>query len=292
MTALTKDRKLERMDGVQAAFPVKAGSTIYGGALVAVDATGYLVRGSDTAGLVFQGIAMDRYDNALGQSGDLVAIVQRRGLVLCKIAAAVQADVGKNVFLLDDQTVSLTAGATHKIICGVIAAIADGTTVWVDIEPAVKQADVATHIADAAAAHSASAIALADAGAHFNSDDAESALQALAKTIVIALSRFTGWTKDGADKAIAIPPLKLPVPVKIKRAYVNLGTAPGATKTLALKLNTTALLSIAGTDTQGSAANLAINIAADTEFAIAANETASGAAANCDIMLVAEFAGA
>jgi hypothetical protein len=290
--SLSKDRRLERKDGVEQGFPVKTGSTIYGGALVATDATGYLVRGSDTAALIFQGVAMERQDNALGQNGDLTCIVRRRGLIACLIAAATQADVGKNVFLADDQTVALTASSTNKIFCGVIAGIIDGTTVWVDIEPAVKQADVATHIADTAAAHAASAISLADAGAHFATDDAESALQALGKTVAITIPRFTGWTKDGADKTIAIPPLKLPVQVKVKRAYVNLGTAPGAGKTLALKLNTSALLSITGTDTQGNTAALAITIAADTEFAITAAETAAGAGANCDIILVAELAGA
>lgn len=290
--ALSKDRKIERMEGIQAAFPVKTGATIFGGAMVATDATGYLVRGSDTAGLIFQGFAMDRYDNAGGQNGDLTAIVRRRGLLLCLIAAAVQADMGKNVFVADDQTVSLAAGSVNKIFCGVIAGIVDATHVWVDIEPAIKQADVAAHIADAADAHSASAIALADAGAHFGTDTAEAALQALAKTIVISLPRFTGWVKDGADKAIALPALELPVPVKIKRAYVNLSAAPTAGHTLALKLNTVALASVADANTQGSDEALAIAIAKDTALAITANETAGGAAANCDIILVAELASA
>jgi len=201
------------------------------------------------------------------------------------------ANVGDNVFLVDDEKVDLTANVTYKIFCGIIAGYIDSTHAWVDIEPAIKQADVATHIADTSAAHSGSAISIDDAGNHFSAaeDDVESALQKLAKTIVIALPGFTGWTKDGADHVIALPALELPVAVIVKRAYVNLGTAPGTSKTLALKLNDTALVSIAETATQGEAESLSIAVAADTDLIIKANETASGAGANCDIILIAQI---
>jgi hypothetical protein len=136
----------------------------------------------------------------------------------------------------------------------------------------------------------AATTSISDAGSHFSTTEGtvEAALQKLAKTIVIPLPRFTGWTKDGADKTIALPALELPVPVIVKRAYANLGTAPGTGKTLALKLNDTALLSIAEAATQGEAEDLAIAVAKDTDFVIKANETSGGTGANCDIILIAQ----
>jgi len=112
-------------------------------------------------------------------------------------------------------------------------------------------------------------------------------LQKLAKgPFFLTLPRFTGWTKDGTDKTITLPAIESPNPVIVKRAYANLGTAPGTGKTLALKLNDTALLSIAEDAAQGEAEALSIAIAKDTDFVIKANETAEGAGANCDITLV------
>ena len=291
MTALAADKKLEYTEGVEVAIPVDDADLIYGGAFVCVNADGYAVEGSDTAGLIFMGVATERKDNTDGEDGDLDVVVRRRGLVKAILGTAItQANVGDNVFLVDDQTVDLAGNVTNDIFCGIIAAYIDSTHAWIDIEPAIRQADVATHIADASGAHAASAISIADAGDHFAAAEAtvELALQKLAKTIVIALPRFTGWTKDGTDKAIVLPALELPVAVRIKRAYVNLGTAPGAEKTLALKLNTSALVSIAETATQGEAEALDIAIAANTDFAVTAGETASGAGANCDIMLIAQ----
>lgn len=291
MTVLSDDKKIEYREGVELAIPVDDGDIIYAGALVCVNAAGYAVPGSDTAGLIFQGVARERADNSAGLDGAVSVTVRRRGLFKMPFATAIsQANVGDNVFIADDQTVDVAANLTNDIFVGIIAEYIDSTHAWVDIEPAIKQADVATHIADTSAAHSASAVSMTDAGNHFAAAEAsvEDALQKLAKSIVITLPRFTGWTKDGADKAIALPALELPVPVIVKRAYVNLGTAPGTDKTLALKLNTSALVSIEGTDTQGEAESLSIAIAANTDLAVTASETASGAGANCDIVLIAQ----
>jgi hypothetical protein len=90
--------------------------------------------------------------------------------------AITQANVGENVFLVDDEKVDLTANVTNKIFCGIIAGYIDTTHAWVDILPATIQADVASHIADAVAAHSASAVALADAGEFTDADQVEEGL--------------------------------------------------------------------------------------------------------------------
>jgi len=136
MTALTGDRRLERRDGVELDFPVAAATRIYGGALVATNTSGYLVPGGDTAGYKFAGVASGWFDNTSGANGELIAVVRRRGVINCAIASAVQADVGKSVFLADDQTVAFAAGTENKIYVGVIAGVIDGTNVWVDIDRA------------------------------------------------------------------------------------------------------------------------------------------------------------
>jgi len=290
MTALSADKKTEYAEGVEVPVPVDGGSKIFVGANVCFNTAGFLVPGADTAGLIFAGISRSSIDNSLGDDGDESAVVRRRGLFLMELATPItQANVGDNAFLVDDQLVDLAANVTNDIFCGIIAQHVDATHAFIDILPAILQADVASHIADTSGAHAASAISTTDAGGHYAAAEAsvEDQLQKLGKgPFFLTLPRFTGWTKDGTDKTIALPAIESPNPIVVKRAYVNLGTAPGTDKTLALKLNDTELLSIVGTDTQGEAEALSIAIAKDTDFVIKANETASGAGANCDITLV------
>jgi len=290
MTALTGDKTTEYTEGAELSIPVDDGDKIYAGALVCVNADGYAVPGADTAGLIFEGISRESVDNSLGQDGDVSVTVRRRGLFKMAFGHEIsQANVGDQAFIVDDQTVDLAANCANDIFCGIIADVIDSTHAWVDILPAILQADVASHIADTSGAHAASAISTTDAGNHFAAAEAsvEDQLQKLGKgPFFLTLPRFTGWTKDGTDKTIVLPAIESPTPVIVKRAYANLGTAPGPDKTLTLKLNDTQLLSIAGTDTQGEAEALSIAVAKDTDFVIKANETASGAAANCDITLV------
>ena len=290
MTQLAADKKTEYKEGVDIPVPVDGGSKIFAGANVCVNALGFLVPGADTAALIYMGVSRSSIDNSLGSDGDQSAVVRRRGLVKMEFATGItQGNVGDNVFLVDDQLVDLVANVTNAIFCGVIAQYIDTTHAMVDIEPAIRQADVATHIADASGAHAASAISAEDAGDYFAAadGDVEKQLQALAKgPFFLTLPSSTGWTKDGAAHAIALPAVESPVPIRVKRAYVNLGTAPGASKTLALTLNGSALVSIAEANNLGEAESLNIAIAADTDIVISANETADGAGANADVILV------
>ena len=84
--------------------------------------------------------------------------------------------MGDNVFLVDDQTVDLAGNCTNDIFCGVIAGYIDTTHAWIDIEPAVKLADIATHIADSSAAHAASAVSILDSGDFTAAEQVEAAL--------------------------------------------------------------------------------------------------------------------
>jgi hypothetical protein len=175
---LAADKAIEYTEGVEVPFPVINADIIYGGGLTCVNAAGYALPGSDTAGLIFVGVALERVDNSSGSAGDKSVNCRRRGLFKLTLGTAIsQANVGDNVFLVDDQTVDVTGNTTHGIFCGIIAAYIDTTHAWVDIEPAIKQADVATHIADSSAAHAASAISIADAGNFTAAAQVEAALQ-------------------------------------------------------------------------------------------------------------------
>ena len=175
---LAADKALQYTEGVEVPFPVINADIIYGGSNVCVNAAGYALPGADTAGLIYAGVALERVDNTAGNAGDKTINVRRRGLIKMTLATAItQANVGDNVFLVDDETVDLTANVTNKIFCGIIAVFIDTTHAWVDIEPAITQADVAAHVAAVSAAHSASAISIVDAGLFTEVANAEAALQ-------------------------------------------------------------------------------------------------------------------
>jgi hypothetical protein len=137
--ALTADKKSEYKHGVEGSYPVKGGSKIFAGALVAFDTDGDIIPGADTAALVFAGVSLEYVDNTGGADGALSVLVRRKGVYRMKSSAALtKANVGNKIFLVDDQTVGLAATTTNDVWCGVIAEYISSTEAWVDIEPAVN----------------------------------------------------------------------------------------------------------------------------------------------------------
>lgn len=186
-TVLAADKAIEYTQGEELGYPVINADIIYGGAFVSVNAAGYAVPGADTAGQIFVGVAVERKDNSSGAAGALTVNVKRRGLFKATLGTAItQANVGDNVFLVDDQTVDLAGNCTNDIFCGIIAGYIDTTHAWIDIEPAVKLADIATHIADPSAAHAASAVSIVDAGSFTAQTEVEAALQEIYQSLLSA----------------------------------------------------------------------------------------------------------
>jgi len=147
MTALATDRDTRKKPGVLGEGPVAAAKTLYGGALVCVNAAGYLTPGDDAANLVLAGVSHDRYDNSAGANGDIDGVVERDGLHLMNMETAItQANVGDRVYIVDDQTVDLVANVTNNVFAGVIAEYLTTTMAYIDITPAVKQTDVFPHV--------------------------------------------------------------------------------------------------------------------------------------------------
>ncbi len=156
MAALTKDRNTTRKIGGQAAYPVAAGVKIYAGALVCINASGYAVPAADTAGLKLVGVSRQYVDNTGGADGAQTVLVWKDGVFDFAAAGMTAADVGKPVFVADDQTVALAT--TNGVGCGIITEVESATKVWVDIDEANRRtgqaqanstaADVAGVVAD------------------------------------------------------------------------------------------------------------------------------------------------
>lgn len=114
-------------------FPMAA-VQIYEGALVSVNAAGYLTNTSDAADDVFVGVAEESVDNSGGSAGDLSCTVRRSG-VLDVVAnhTAAQTDVGQLAYALDNQTIDLAANLTNDVVVGRIVEFVSSSKVRVDI---------------------------------------------------------------------------------------------------------------------------------------------------------------
>lgn len=124
MAALTNVRDTSELGGKYIALPVKGATTIYQGAIVAVDANGYAIPGKKAASLKAAGRAEETVENK-GGAGDAVIRVSRGTFVFenstsGKITAA---DVLSLCYMEDDQTVTKTgAGAS---VAGLVIRVDD-----------------------------------------------------------------------------------------------------------------------------------------------------------------------
>ena len=146
MAALTSSYETKRKDGRLVLYPLAAGVHVFKGALVCVaSATGLLVPGADAAGAVFVGVAYEDGNNVAGYVPPLGSIpgsgaagavsirVEKDGLYQYHKTGAVQSDVGKVAYLLDDNTVS-TAATANSVHCGVVGALIDSGTLAILID--------------------------------------------------------------------------------------------------------------------------------------------------------------
>lgn len=135
-TVLSADLEVvHKQSGLQS-FPVKDNDIIYKGALVCVDADGYLAPGADAVSYKFVGVAYEKVDNTLtGHSaGGKSCRVYTEGVFkLVCTSAITQAMVGQMMYLTDDQTVAATTGGTYYIPVGRLVEYVSATSGWVDI---------------------------------------------------------------------------------------------------------------------------------------------------------------
>ena len=114
-------------------MPVAAGVQIYKGAIVNLNAAGYLKPAGDVAGEVCAGIADKNIDNTGGVDGAFECPVLKgvAGLRADGVAP-VQAGLGRPVYAQDDGNITDAATAANDVIVGHLDSI-DGSTFWVKL---------------------------------------------------------------------------------------------------------------------------------------------------------------
>ena len=133
MTALGKDRATVEIMGELRTAKVAATTTIYAGAIVMRNASGYAVKGQTATNLRGIGCA-DHYVKNDGSAGD-ASINYCDGIFkfFQTGTAFTEADIGKVVYAVDDQTVAKDSGTGTRSPAGFLWSIAsDGVFVEFD----------------------------------------------------------------------------------------------------------------------------------------------------------------
>lgn len=127
----------DRQDGEVVPF-LASNVSIFEGALVAVNAAGYLDNAGDDANTVVVGVADESVDNSGGSAGDKEVKVRRTGVYTFVAGwSAAQADVNTLVYASDNQTVNLAANLTNDVLVGRVVEVLSSSKVRVDIRDRV-----------------------------------------------------------------------------------------------------------------------------------------------------------
>ncbi|WP_194745728.1 hypothetical protein [Thermaurantiacus tibetensis] len=131
---LTEDRNTPRREGVELSIPMAANTTIFGGALVMLNASGLATRGAVATGQRAVGVALERKTNGAVAGAERIRVAPgiyrfRNGTGADEI---VQADVGAPCFILDDDQVAKTNGGGTRSAAGTVIAV-EPAGVWVRI---------------------------------------------------------------------------------------------------------------------------------------------------------------
>ena len=134
MTALASDRNTLAKDGRTRSLLVGAGKVIWAGSLVVLNATGYAEPGSTALGKIAVGRAEQWIDNSAGADGAVSLRVSRGVFAFANSAAADaigRTEIGKTVYVVDDQTVAKTDGGGTRSAAGRVFDV-DADGVWVE----------------------------------------------------------------------------------------------------------------------------------------------------------------
>ncbi len=134
MAALANDRRAPRYQtpaGPRVAYKMAASTTIYGGGLVMLDATGVAKPAAKAANTTVVGVAEDRAVS--GASGDTFVTVRNGVFRFGQLASdkAGLPEIGNKVYVEDDQTVRKTQDS-NAAAAGVLINVEDGDA-WVRV---------------------------------------------------------------------------------------------------------------------------------------------------------------
>ena len=127
-------RKMQYPQPIIRNLNVAAAETIYKGAIVAIDAAGDAIAAPAAQNEEFVGIAEESYDNSAGAitTGNPLQ-VRCSGLVEMTLAAVTDADLGKAVYYVDDETGTVTAPADKTTRVGTVARVISATVAMVNL---------------------------------------------------------------------------------------------------------------------------------------------------------------
>lgn len=133
MTALSADRNTPRRQMTGRRVPVAAGVKLYAGAMIAINAGGFLA--PVTAATTLKGAARCAkfVDNTAGANGAVSGDQELGTFRWANSSAAdliTRADIGSDAYGVDDQTVAKTNGGGTRSVVGKIADV-DDQGVWI-----------------------------------------------------------------------------------------------------------------------------------------------------------------
>lgn len=141
MTALAADRNTPQSQGDMRQGGVAASTTIFAGAIVMRNASGYLTKGQTATSLVGVGRAEERAIGT-GVAGE-TRVKYRTGTFRFANSGSTDqitiADIGKVAYAVDDQTVAKTSGTNTRSPAGIIDDV-DALGVWVRFDEALVAA--------------------------------------------------------------------------------------------------------------------------------------------------------
>ena len=136
MTALSADKEVNRKAGNVIAYSVAAATTIYKGAGVCDNGSGYAVPAADTSGYVPLGIAVEKVDNSGGSAGDLWIRVYKNGTYEVVHSGAAQTDIGVLFYWSDDQTVA--DSTTNSVKAGYCVEVPSSSKLRIRVDNVVQ----------------------------------------------------------------------------------------------------------------------------------------------------------
>lgn len=130
--ALSKDRATPRRANVDNHDPIAAGALVFAGAILMLNAAGDAVPGSTALNLTPRGVAQENVDNSSGGAG-AQSVSSMKGCFRFKNDGSItRADIGATTYVVDDETVAKTDGASTRSALGSITDV-DASGVWVEI---------------------------------------------------------------------------------------------------------------------------------------------------------------
>jgi len=134
MAATTTDRNTRHRNGRRRAIPVAASTKIPAGVMAAINASGYLVNGATSTTQKCIGVPQATIDNSAGADAAINGEVDTGvygPFVILGADPVTRANIGADVFMVDNQTIAATNGSNTRSVAGKLFDVdADGA--WVN----------------------------------------------------------------------------------------------------------------------------------------------------------------